>query len=151
MTKVHFVEGDTDSMYMAVAGNPNDDCHQGFKYVIKNKEYYDKYVYKWLPDPNKDIDDEKKLLGAAIEKEGYLMIAIAPKCYYLKTTRPTERQQTEAKKMKGVSVGLNPDITLESYKSCIEQSIPKQGYNRGFKIILSDVKSHKYEMIKYKQ
>jgi hypothetical protein len=43
MTKVRFV-GDTDSMYMAVVGNPNDDCHQGFKYVIKNKEYYDKYV-----------------------------------------------------------------------------------------------------------
>jgi hypothetical protein len=37
MIKLHFVEGDTDSMYMAVAGNPNDDCNQGFKYVIKNK------------------------------------------------------------------------------------------------------------------
>jgi hypothetical protein len=111
---------------MAVAGNPNDDCHQGFKYVIKNKEYYDKNVYKWLPDPNKDIDDEKKLLGAAIEKEGYLMIAIIPKCYYLKTTRSTEAKQNEVKKMKGVSLGSNPEITLESYKSCLDRSIPKQ-------------------------
>jgi hypothetical protein len=51
--------------------------------------------------------------------------------------------------MKGVSVGLNPDITLESYKSCLDKSIPKQGYNRGFKIIVSDIKTHKYEMIKY--
>jgi hypothetical protein len=97
---------------------------------------------------NKDIDEEK-LLGDAVEKEGLLMIAIAPKCYYLKTTRPTETKQNEVKKMKGVSVGLNLDITLESYKSCLEQSIPKQGYNRGFKIIVSDVKTHKYEMIKY--
>jgi hypothetical protein len=45
MTKVHVVEGDTDSMFMPVAGNPNDDCHQGFKYVIKNKEYYNKFLY----------------------------------------------------------------------------------------------------------
>jgi hypothetical protein len=44
------------------------------------------------------------------------MIAIAPKCYYLKTTRPTETKQNEIKKIKGFSVGLNPDITLESYK-----------------------------------
>jgi hypothetical protein len=50
-------------------------------------------VYKLLNDPNKDIDDEKKLLGAAIEKEGYLMVAIAPECYYLKTTRPTEAKK----------------------------------------------------------
>jgi hypothetical protein len=28
MTKVHFVEEDTDSMYMTVAGNLNDDCHE---------------------------------------------------------------------------------------------------------------------------
>jgi hypothetical protein len=52
MTKIHFVEGNTDSMYIAVAGNPNDDCHQGFKHAIKNKEYYDKYGYKWFPNPN---------------------------------------------------------------------------------------------------
>jgi hypothetical protein len=52
MTKIHFIEGDTDRMYIAVAGNPNDDYNQGFKYVIKNTEYYDKFVYKWLTDPN---------------------------------------------------------------------------------------------------
>jgi hypothetical protein len=79
------------------------------------------------------------------------MIKITPKCYYLKTTRPTEVKQNEVKKMKGVSVGLNPDITLENYKSCLERSIPKQGYNPGFKIIVSDIKSHQYEMIKYEQ
>jgi hypothetical protein len=44
------------------------------------------------------------LLGTSIEKEEYLMIGIAPKCYYLKTTRPTEAKQNEVKKMKGVSV-----------------------------------------------
>jgi hypothetical protein len=48
--------------------------------------------------------------------------------------------------MKGVSVGLNPDITLESYKYYLDRSIP----NRGFKIIVSDVKSRQYKMIKYK-
>jgi hypothetical protein len=79
------------------------------------------------------------------------LIAISPRCYYLKTTSPTEAKQNEVKKMKDVSVGLNPDITLESYKSCLEQSISKQGYNRGFKIIISDIKTHKYEMIKYEQ
>jgi PIN domain nuclease of toxin-antitoxin system len=35
MDRVHFIEGDTDSMYWAVAGNLEEDNSQGFKNVIK--------------------------------------------------------------------------------------------------------------------
>jgi hypothetical protein len=59
MDKLHFVEGDTDSMYWGIAGDPNDNIHQGFKNIIKDKEFYDANVYKWFPDPSKGIEDEK--------------------------------------------------------------------------------------------
>jgi hypothetical protein len=48
--KIHFIEGDTDSMYWAVAGNPNEDYRQGFKYVIRDEKFYNKHVYKFFPN-----------------------------------------------------------------------------------------------------
>jgi hypothetical protein len=36
MNRMHFVEGDTDSMYWAISGDVKEDLHQGFKYVIKD-------------------------------------------------------------------------------------------------------------------
>ena len=51
MDKIHFVEGDTDSCYWAVAGNINEPNTQQFNYVIKDKEFYDKHKYLWFPDP----------------------------------------------------------------------------------------------------
>jgi hypothetical protein len=49
MNKIHFIYGDTDSMYFAIAGNPEEDYNQGFKHVVINKEYYDEHVFKFLP------------------------------------------------------------------------------------------------------
>jgi hypothetical protein len=83
MNKMHFVEGDTDSAYWAIAGKPRKDYHQKFEHVIKDKKFYDEHIYEWLPDPNKDMYDEKKLLGMAIEKEDENCVALAPKCYCL--------------------------------------------------------------------
>jgi hypothetical protein len=83
MDKLHFVEGDTDSVYFAVSGNPNEDYKQKFQYVIKDQDYYDQHIYDWLPNPDKDIYDHKKLLVFAIEKEDENCVALAPKCYCL--------------------------------------------------------------------
>jgi hypothetical protein len=30
MNRLHFIEGDTDSAYWAIAGNPDEDYHQKF-------------------------------------------------------------------------------------------------------------------------
>jgi hypothetical protein len=49
MNKIHFIYGDTDSMYFAIAGDPNEDYNQGFKHVVLDKEYYDEHVFKSLP------------------------------------------------------------------------------------------------------
>jgi hypothetical protein len=38
MLKIHFIEGDTDSLFHAISGNPDEDCHQGFKHVIKDED-----------------------------------------------------------------------------------------------------------------
>jgi hypothetical protein len=39
MSKIHFVEGDTDSMYWAVSGSEDDIYEQGFKHVIKKSHF----------------------------------------------------------------------------------------------------------------
>ena len=96
MNCVHFVEGDTDSQYWAVSGDVSDNSKQGFKYVIKDHEFYNKHVFEWLPYDYYCSDEsyrpkletevdkmahEKKLLGCAIEKQGLNIVALGPKCY----------------------------------------------------------------------
>jgi hypothetical protein len=44
--RFHLVEGDTDSLYIAISGDPNVDVEQQFTYTIINKELYDKLYYE---------------------------------------------------------------------------------------------------------
>jgi hypothetical protein len=149
MRKVHFIEGDTDSLYYAISGDPEKDCHQGFEHVIKDEAFYKENVNKWFPNPQLGTKDKKKLLGVSFEKEGYVMYAIAPKCYILKGNKATDKE--DVRKMKGVSERLNDDINLMSYKSCSESSVPVIGINRGFMMIESNPFLHSRRMVKYKQ
>jgi hypothetical protein len=128
MDKIHFIEGDTDSSYWAIAGDPNKGIHQGFEAVIKDKEFYDKHVYEWMPDPEKGIEDMKKLGGVAIEKEGNKMIAIAAKNYTLTT------EKYDVNKCKGVSMKRNKEITAQSYTDVIETGKPVYGENCGLHV-----------------
>lgn len=48
MNRLHVTLLNTDSYYFAVAGKANEDSSQGFK----NKEFYDKNIYKFMPDPS---------------------------------------------------------------------------------------------------
>jgi hypothetical protein len=144
MDKLHFVEGDTDSMYWAIAGDPTDDIHQGFKNIIKDKEFYDANVYKWFPDPSKGIEDEKKLLGLSVEKEGTDMFAVGPKCYYLYAWNGKSRKMEDIIKMKGVMRNLNLNLGRQNYLNAIEHNTPAIGTN----ITLRMNKNH--EMTKQK-
>ena len=120
--RFHVVELDADSLYLAIAGNADEDYHQRFKYIIKDKEFYDKHVYSWLPDPSKDIYDEKKLLGCAIEKEGENCVALCPKCY----TIWNDDGETKSLNLKGVSLKKN-NIKSSDYENALTK--PKSGKN----------------------
>jgi hypothetical protein len=138
MNKMHFIEGDTDSAYWAIAGDPNKDYHQRFEAVIKDKEFYDQHVYEWLPDPTKDVYDEKKLLGLAIENEDENCIALAPKCYCLfghKTIYKTKGVCKEGNKFDG-----------DKYKQVLNGETVIRGVNVNFQLknkLLSKITIHK--------
>ena len=139
MDRIHYVEGDTDSAYWAVAGNPNEDYTQQFKYVIRDQSFYDAHVYEWFPDPSKDIYDEKKILGLAIEKQGENCIALAPKCYTIWNNDGT----TKSLKLKGVSLKKNRIVSAD-YKTALENTIQGKNINLQLKNhTMSKVTVHK--------
>jgi hypothetical protein len=49
ITKVHYIERDTDSLYFAISGDKNEDINQEFKHIISNEKCYNEKVSKWLP------------------------------------------------------------------------------------------------------
>jgi hypothetical protein len=57
LSKIHFIEDNTDSLYYAISGNPDEDCHQRFKYVMKDEEFYKENVYKLFSNPNLPKDE----------------------------------------------------------------------------------------------
>jgi hypothetical protein len=151
MTKMHFIEGDTDSMYWAVAGNPNDDVHQGFKHVVKDEVFYKNNVFKWFPDPTKGLEDEKKLLGLSVEKEGTEMIALGPKCYTIKTVKKKGEKEIEEDvlKVKGVILSQNPHVIPEKYKEVLKDNKPLRGSNIILK--MKAEKGEDFKMTKQRQ
>jgi hypothetical protein len=138
MNRLHYVEGDTDSAYWAVAGDPNDDYKQGFKHVITEHEFYNKHVYDWFPSdfwssdnsnptfetPLEKMQFDKKLLGLAIEKQALNMIALGPKCY----TLFNDPVKPFARKVKGVSIRQNP-LTVTDYSNVIQEDRIVIGHN----------------------
>jgi hypothetical protein len=125
MNRIHYVEGDTDSYYWAVAGDPTHPkgVHQGFESVIADKDFYEANVYKWFADPaitkNPEVTievrfmEEKKPLKLAIEREGCEMIALAPKCYTMKTERG--------------SILKNKGVSTKESESCAKALIWRDG------------------------
>jgi hypothetical protein len=131
MNRIHAIEGDTDSLYFAVAGNPTKDYHQGFRYVVKDKGFYHKHCYEWFPDPYYGKVNEKKLGGLAVEKEGDFLIAIAPKNY---TIGSIEKIVDAKLKMKGCSADRNKHITAQSYIDNIDKKEEVTAENCGFHV-----------------
>jgi hypothetical protein len=151
MSKIHFIEGDTDSMYWAIAGDPNENYKQGFKYVIKDYSFYNQNVFKFLPynfycddsyrpkfeNRRDEVAHEKKLLGFALEKEGDNMIALGPKCY---TTWNNTSDQNKASgkitamRCKGVSLNQNKEINTNSYREVAEKNKIVTGINSNLQL-----------------
>ncbi len=132
--RFHFIEGDTDSAYFAVAGDDTKGSDQEFKYIIKNRAFYDENIYKFMPNPNiNTIADEKKILGLCIEKYGENMIALAPKCYTIFNSGAV----TKALKLKGVSLKKN-HITSDDYKDIIDNGGVKVGKNINLQMVMNN-------------
>jgi hypothetical protein len=84
LSKIYFTEDKTDSLYYTISGNPDEYCHQGFKYVIKDDVFYKENMYKPFSNPistkEEQTRDKKKLVGFTFGKEGYMMFEIETKC-----------------------------------------------------------------------
>ena len=143
MNKIHFVEGDTDSQYWAVAGDLYDSDKQGFKYVINDEQFYNENVFKWLPydffctdekyrpqfNTDKErMSHEKKLLGCAIEKQGLNIVALGPKCYTTWGTTENNEKQISLK-VKGVNKNTNKHLNYKSYCEVIAEEKTINGTN----------------------
>jgi hypothetical protein len=111
---------------------------------VKDITFHSNNFYKWFPNKRKGIEDENKLLGLKIEKEGVAMIALGPKCYYLKTD-----DKKEVAKLKGVSQKQNEGIlSYENYKKVAEEKIIIKASNKGFRLMKNpDTNEHRY--VKY--
>jgi hypothetical protein len=150
---MHFVEGDTDSMYWAVAGNPDEDYKQGFKYVIKDEQFYNENVYKFFPCDFYSTDNsnpifvdklertlfDKKLLGLAIEKQCESMIALAPKLYTCLTSSANKSEI----KAKGVSKAVMKELKFNDYNHVITNKEVKAGSSENLqlhKAVMSKIK-----------
>ncbi|KAA6365844.1 MAG: hypothetical protein EZS28_038628, partial [Streblomastix strix] len=72
---IHFIEGDTESAYYAIGGNPNEDFTQQFNAVVNDRDFYNANAKYFFPTIKGDVYDEKKILGLAIERLGPSMIA----------------------------------------------------------------------------
>ncbi|KAA6361885.1 MAG: hypothetical protein EZS28_042588 [Streblomastix strix] len=104
---------DTDSIYIAIAGNPAKD-----------------YIY-----------DYKKILGFGIENEGYELISLGPQCYSMIEHKwSKEKQQYEFKpKITSNAISKTQDISHNDYVKVINKDIVKkrQGIN-AVALILKD-------------
>jgi hypothetical protein len=83
MSRIHFIEGDTDSAYWAVSGDPNMNKTQDFTQVIKDRQFYDEAYGDWFPRDITSFAEQKKILGLMVENRSDNCIALAPKCYDL--------------------------------------------------------------------
>ena len=143
VNRFHFIEGDTDSAYWAVAGDPEKDNTQAFQDIIIDKKFYDENIYKFAPYDFFCFDEkyrpilktkeeqkahEKKLLGLAIEKQGDNMIALCPKCY-TSFNGTSDILKVIAMKIKGVSLKQNKHLRPEHYLRIITESVTFDGAN----------------------
>jgi hypothetical protein len=116
MNKIHYIEGDTDSVYIFIT----DDLDK----LVTDQEFYDENVYEWFPDPSKGLKDKKKLLGLCKEKEGQFMYAVSPKCYFLYTD-----DNEGIAKFKGVMGRYNKNINGDDYLNVITKNATITGTN----------------------
>jgi hypothetical protein len=148
MTKIHFVEGDTDSMYFAISGNCEEDNKQGFKHVIKDEKFYNDNVYKFFPhsfystnnsNPKfktglEEKEFDKKLGGVELEKQCDAMIALAPKMYSCLNIDESEFK-TLTTHVKGVSKYVQSKITPNDFVDMFNKQNIIEGTTIQFQLV----------------
>ncbi len=149
MDRIHFVEGDTDSIYLAIAGDPNLSRDQGFQAVIKDHEFYNEHIFDWAPydfyctDESKrplfstkaeQIAHEKKLMGLAVEKVFDNMIALAAKAYTGWLDEEDGSITAKAIKCKGVNTRQNR-LRPHQYQDVLTSGKPITGCNTSLRAI----------------
>jgi hypothetical protein len=147
MDRLHFIEGDTDSMFWAIAGSSSDSRYQAFKHVIKSEEFYNNNVFKWLPadfycsDESKvpkfltklDQKKFKKRLGCfAVEKESDCVIALCPKVYI---PFNLDKSKVPGGKATAKGVNLSQNKLVESdYLRVFNEGTVMTGANTNFQL-----------------
>ncbi|KAA6400255.1 MAG: hypothetical protein EZS28_004214 [Streblomastix strix] len=157
MTKLHFVEGDTDSAYWAISGKQvkrvyqdgqcvnqqeyEDNLHQGFIYVIKDQQFYDTNAKYFFSTIKGDKFNEKKLLGLAFENEDDEMYALDSKNYYIHTFK--RNSLVDVIKLKGYS------LIPKSYDSQLAKALqlPQAPY-RGSMVVMKLLPVGSYILIR---
>ncbi|KAA6381239.1 MAG: hypothetical protein EZS28_023234 [Streblomastix strix] len=152
--RFHFVLADTDSIYIAITGDPTKDRHQQFESIVTDKQFNDQHVYNYLPDPNIDIYDYKKIFGFGIENEGYELTSLGPKFYSMIVNKwNQEKQQYEFKpKITSKGISKSQDVSHIDYVNVINKDIVKKGINGTLKIndnIMSSIQVEKYALTKF--
>jgi hypothetical protein len=146
MSKIHFIEGDTDSMYWAVSGDLSEKTSQGFKHVILDHEFYNKHVYDYLPasfyssnSSNPKFSNKleealfrKKLGGLELEKQSGCMTALAPKMY-CSYDIVDEKNKDVATHVKGVKVYQNP-LTSWNFNMVLNSRTTMEGANTNLQL-----------------
>ncbi|KAA6377551.1 MAG: hypothetical protein EZS28_026922, partial [Streblomastix strix] len=134
-----------------IAGDPNKDCHQQFESIVTDKQFYDQHVYQYLPDPNKDIYDYKKILGFGIENEWYELTSLGSKCYSMIVNKwNNEKQQYEFKpKITSKGISKSQQISQSYYVNVINKDIVKKGIKGTLKMydnVMSSIQVEKYAL-----
>jgi hypothetical protein len=156
MNKMHYIEGDTDSLYWAVAGkitdSPQIDRKQGFHEVIKDEKFYNENVYRWFPSDTYSTDNsnptfetklekkkfDKKFGGVAIENEKDRMVALCPKMYYLSNVEDLDAPYSNGidghYTAKGINKKQNPLEWIDYIKALEKESEIKMASNTNLQV-----------------
>ncbi|KAA6399667.1 MAG: hypothetical protein EZS28_004800 [Streblomastix strix] len=103
MNRMHFIQGDTDSLTWAISGNPNRGPDQLFEEVIRDQVFFDTYKDCVFSENGK-----KQVLHIGVEKYGYNCIALSPKNYIINNENA----------LKGVILDQNPQINEQTFIDC---------------------------------
>ncbi|KAA6381377.1 MAG: hypothetical protein EZS28_023093 [Streblomastix strix] len=111
--KMHIVQLDTDSLTLAISGDKNRGPEQRFDAVIKDVEFYNKNKGYFFSE-----DNQRKILGVHIEKQGLNCIALSPKNYII-----NDECGDVSLVAKGVILRQNPQINEQTFVDNIKSGI----------------------------